>query len=78
MADSTSKGKEAKFSAKEVSQMIIKRKTTTTTVEEVSVNISSDEFSIKSSAETEKEIETAKDLLESVDNLNLNSKQERL
>lgn len=58
--------------------MIIKRKTTTTTVEEVSVNISSDEFSIKSSAETEKEIETAKDLLESVDNLNLNSKQERL
>lgn len=58
--------------------MIIKRKTTTTTVEEVSVNISSDEFSIKSSAETEKEIETAKDMLESVDNLNLNSKQERL
>lgn len=54
--------------------MIIKRKTTTTTVEEVSVNISSDEFSIKSSAETEKEIETAKDMLESVDNLNLNSK----
>lgn len=58
--------------------MIIKRKTTTTTVEEVSVNISGDEFSIKSSAETEKEIETAKDMLESVDNLNLNSKQERL
>lgn len=58
--------------------MIIRRKTTTTTVEEVSVNISSDEFSIKSSAETEKEIETAKDMLESVDNLNLNSKQERL
>lgn len=55
--------------------MIIRRKTTTTTVEEVSVSLSSNEFSIKSSAETEKEIETAKDLLESVDNLNLNSKQ---
>lgn len=54
--------------------MIIRRKTTTTTVEEVSVSLNSNEFSIKSSAETEKEIETAKDLLESVDNLNLNSK----
>lgn len=54
--------------------MIIRRKTTTTTVEEVSVSLSSNEFSIKSSAETEKEIKTAKDLLESVDNLNLNSK----
>ena len=75
MADSTSKRKEAKFSAKEVSQMIIRRKTTTTTVEEVSVSINSNEFSIKSSDETEKEIETAKDLLESVDNLNLNTKQ---
>ena len=74
MADSTSERKEEKFLAKEVSQMIIRRKTTTTTVEEVSVSLSSNEFSIKSSAETEKEIETAKDLLESVDNLNLNSK----
>lgn len=75
MADSTSERKEEKFLAKEVSQMIIRRKTTTTTVEEVSVSLSSNDFSIKSSAETEKEIETAKDLLESVDNLNLNTKQ---
>lgn len=54
--------------------MIIRRKTTTTTVEEVSVSFSSNEFSIKSSMEIEKEIEKSKDLLESVNNLNLNTK----
>lgn len=54
--------------------MVIRKKTTTTTVEEVIVNLKGNEHSVKSPSEIEKEIETAKDLLESVDNLNLNSK----